>query len=83
MHLEPTSYVEAVVQQNPDIKAKLDNLCRDLAMCSIYKDQSGIMQVVRKGLEKATVEHNQLGYKNSFARLFLILQRSIPPKHID
>jgi hypothetical protein len=28
-------------------------------------------------LEKATVEHNKLGYKKSFARLFLILQRSM------
>jgi hypothetical protein len=61
MHLEPTSYAEVVVKQNPDIEAKLDKLCHDLAMCYIYKYQTGIMEVVRKGLEKATVEHNQLG----------------------
>jgi hypothetical protein len=63
MHREPTSYAEAVIQQNPDIEAKLDKLCLDLAMCDIDKDAKGIMEVIRQRLEKATVEHNLLSYK--------------------
>jgi hypothetical protein len=66
MHGQPTSYAEAVIQQNPDIEAKLDKLCLDLAMCSIHKDGRGIMEVVRQRLESATLEHNELGYKKKF-----------------
>jgi hypothetical protein len=66
---EPTSYAEAVVQQNPDIDAKLDKLCLDLAMCDIHKDEKGIMELVHQRLVKATEDHNKLGYKQKFRRV--------------
>jgi hypothetical protein len=68
-HLVPSSYAEAVMQQNPDIKAKLDKLCRDLAMCSIHKDPNGIIELVRQGLQKASVEQDELGYKKKFRKV--------------
>jgi hypothetical protein len=68
-HLVPSSYAEAVMQQNPDIEAKLDKLCRDLAMCSIHKDPNGIIELVRQGLQKASVEQDELGYKKKFRKV--------------
>jgi hypothetical protein len=66
VHVEATSYAEAVIQQHPDIESTLDKLCLDLAMCGIHKDAKGIMELIHKRLEKATVEHSQLGYKKRY-----------------
>ena len=63
---EPTSYAEAVVQQNPDIEDKLDKLCLNLAMCKIHKDEKGIMDLVHQRLVKATEKQNKLGHKQKF-----------------
>jgi hypothetical protein len=65
----PSSYAEAVIQQNPDIEDTLEKLCRNLAMCDIKKDGKGIMEVISNSLEQATEEQRKLGYKKRYRQV--------------
>jgi hypothetical protein len=38
-------------------------------MCSIHKDPNGIIELVRQGLQKASVEQDELGYKKKFHKV--------------
>jgi hypothetical protein len=60
---KPSSYAEAALWQDPDIESKLDNLCQELAKCSIHQDVSGLFAVIQKNLTKATAKQASLGSK--------------------
>jgi hypothetical protein len=53
----PTSYSEAVLQQCPDVEARLEALCAELATCLIERDPNGIVDVFNKKLTEACNTH--------------------------
>jgi hypothetical protein len=65
----PASHAEAALWQNPDIESKLDNVCRELAKCSIHQDGKEMVAVIQKKLTKATAEQASLGSKGTHRRV--------------
>jgi hypothetical protein len=62
----PGTYAEAVLDQNPDIECKVENLCRSLAKCKIYQDADGIVAIIQQRLDAATRKQTALGSKGTY-----------------
>ena len=62
----PASYAEAVLWQNPDIESKLDNICQELAKCSIHQDGNGMVAIIQKKLSEAAEKQASLGNKGTY-----------------
>jgi hypothetical protein len=57
LHGSPSNYTEAILQQCPNIKVKMEKLCRELTKCSVAIDANdGILEIKQKG-SKATYHH--------------------------
>jgi hypothetical protein len=65
----PSSYLEAVLQQCPDIEQKLNKLCLELAKCSIAIDAQGILDIIHKKLHKATTRQQLMGSKATWRQV--------------
>jgi hypothetical protein len=63
---KPSSYAQAALWQNPDIESKLDNLCQELAKCSIHQDANGIIAIIHSKLVEATTKQVSLGSKAAY-----------------
>jgi hypothetical protein len=72
----PASYAEAVMRDNPDIEAKLVELCRVLAKCDIHKDGTGIIAIIQDELTKATAKQASLGGKATYRRVTFVIRLS-------
>jgi hypothetical protein len=60
---EPTTYVEAMLKQHPDIDEMLTKLSKEMAMCSVdehYVDQ--VYDVLNERVIKAKGEQDRLGH---------------------
>ena len=69
-HKPPTTYAEAMFQQNPDIEVTLRKLCGQLAKCSILEnDPEGLYRIVNKRLIEARERQDTLGSKGTYRRV--------------
>lgn len=59
----PTTYVEAMLQQHPDIDDMLFKLCREMAMCSVDEHTADqVYDVLNERIKQAKGEQDRLGH---------------------
>jgi hypothetical protein len=65
----PTTYAQAVIQQQPKIEQMMEKLCNKLAQCEVSHSEDAIYQVFHEKFKEAIAKQTALGVDAKWIRV--------------